>query len=234
MSFTCVTSLMGCSLQVHTSPTHGKTTAQSKHTGLRNSALRLPARVSAPRVTLRSSTTRTLQITSEYTVGDVYKTGETEKSEDGSYTDNYTIFLGGNSPANVPLQFRKGSADVVFRIPRPLGIAFEEKMVEGEACCVAEEVIAGSNAEKAGVQAGDILRLTTAVFTMKGVVDVTSWLNPPKNNNILAYFVADGKPFKQVMDALVSNGQMIDTPRGKREVEDVSLLLERPGGSASA
>jgi hypothetical protein len=64
---------------------------------------------------------------------------------------------------------------------------------------------------------------------MKGVVDVTSWLNPPKNNNILAYFVADGKPFKQVMDALVSNGQMIDTPRGKREVEDVSLLLERPG-----
>jgi hypothetical protein len=66
--------------------------------------------------------------------------------------DNYTIYLGGNSPANVPLQFRKGSADMVFRIPRPLGIAFEEKMVEGEACCVAEEVIAGSNAEKAGVK----------------------------------------------------------------------------------
>eukprot|EP00959_Pyramimonas_sp_CCMP1952_P162183 3390758-Pyramimonas_sp.AAC.2 len=80
--------------------------------------------------------------------------------------------------------------------------------------------------------AGDILRLTTAVFKMKGVVDVTAWLNPPKDNNILAYYVVDGRQFSKVMDALVSNGQLIDTPRGKQEVTDVTVILERPASRA--
>eukprot|EP00240_Pyramimonas_obovata_P013822 CAMPEP_0118933352 /NCGR_PEP_ID=MMETSP1169-20130426/11939_1 /TAXON_ID=36882 /ORGANISM="Pyramimonas obovata, Strain CCMP722" /LENGTH=208 /DNA_ID=CAMNT_0006876105 /DNA_START=96 /DNA_END=722 /DNA_ORIENTATION=- len=171
------------------------------------------------------------QIKSDMKVGEMTKTGATETLKDGSYKDNYTIFLGGNTPANEVLTFRKDSTAVTLTIPRPLGIAFEEKMVDGVACCVADEVIEGSNAEKAGVQAGDILRMTTAVFKMKGVVDVTAWLNPPKDNNILAYYVADGKPFSKVMDALVSNGQLIDTPRGKQEIEDVTILLERPGSA---
>eukprot|EP00959_Pyramimonas_sp_CCMP1952_P162182 3390758-Pyramimonas_sp.AAC.1 len=66
--------------------------------------------------------------------------------------DNFTIDLGGNTPANEELTFRKDSTAVTLTIPRPLGIAFEEKMIDGVPCCVADEVIEGSNAEKAGVK----------------------------------------------------------------------------------
>ena len=46
---------------------------------------------------------------------------------------------------------------------------------------------------------------------------------------VRAYFVADGRPFSQVMDAIVSNGNPVDTPEGQVELQDVSLVLERPG-----
>ena len=46
--------------------------------------------------------------------------------------------------------------------------------------------------------------------------------------NVPAYFVADGRTFNQVMDAIVSNGTPVDTPEGKVELQEVSLVLERP------
>mmetsp|Transcript_7256 Transcript_7256/g.9807 ORF Transcript_7256/g.9807 Transcript_7256/m.9807 type:complete len:218 (-) Transcript_7256:224-877(-) len=168
---------------------------------------------------------RSLQIRSE--LGDVKRTGIIETSKDGVITAEFSFDLGGPTAAKDSLSFQPGSEFETFVIPRPLGIIFEEKILNGEKCCVAEELVEGGNAEAKGVKVGDILRCTTGVFTVKGNIDVSTWMNPPKNTNVLAYFFADGKPFDQVMEAIVSNGQLIDTPRGKREIESVSLIVER-------
>ena len=52
------------------------------------------------------------------------------------------------------------------------------------------------------MKVGDVLRITTAVFNVPGVIDVTAWLNPPKSSNCKAFYVADQKPFDKVMDAI--------------------------------
>ena len=58
-------------------------------------------------------------------------------------------------------------------IPRPLGIVFEEKLDGIHQKIVVDEVLE-SNASKADVKVGDVLRITTAVFNVPGVIDVTA------------------------------------------------------------
>jgi len=152
----------------------------------------------------------------------------TEELKDGGFVAEYTFELGGAVPAVQKLSFPSNCEVVPLTIPRPLGIVFEEKEIDGKKRVVADEVVQGGNAEAAGVQVGDVLKCTTAVFTVKGTVDVSTWLNPPKNANVLAYFVTDDRSFEDTMNALISNSQLIDTPRGKYEVKTVTLLLERP------
>ena len=64
------------------------------------------------------------------------------------------------------------------------------------------------------MKVGDVLRITTAVFNVPGVIDVTAWLNPPKSSNCKAFYVADQKPFDKVMDAIKSHAVPVDTPDG--------------------
>ena len=57
-------------------------------------------------------------------------------------------------------------------------------------------------------------------------------MNPPRNANVLAFLPTDGKRFEEIMAAIQSHTQLIDTPRGKTEVERVTLLLERVAPSS--
>jgi hypothetical protein len=80
-------------------------------------------------------------------------------------------------------RYNMGSTPVTVTIERPLGIVFEDKLDGIYTKIVVDEIVEGSNASKADVQVGDVLRITTAVFNIPGVIDVTAWLNPPKSTN---------------------------------------------------
>ena len=145
------------------------------------------------------------------------------------FETEFLFDLGGETPAQVKdLRFKKDSEVVTVTIPRPLGIVFEEKLDGIYQKIVVDEVLEGSNASKADVKVGDVLRITTAVFNVPGVIDVTAWLNPPKSSNCKAFYVADQKPFDKVMDAIKSHAVPVDTLDGPMEVEEVGLVLERP------
>ena len=108
-------------------------------------------------------------------------------------------------------------------------IVFEEKNDGIYTKIVVDEIVPGSNAEKADVKVGDVLRITTAVFNVPGVVDVTAWLNPPKASNCKAFFACDGEPWEKCMNAITSHAVPVDTPSGEVEIDEVGLVLERPG-----
>ena len=150
----------------------------------------------------------------------------------GGFTQDFLFDLGvpdhPTDPAPLSeIKFEAGTEPVAVTIPRPLGIVFEEKMDGIYTKIVVDEIVPGSNAEKADVRVGDVLRVTSAVFNVPGVIDVTAWLNPPKSSNCKAFFVADQKPFDKVMSAIQSHAVPVDTPGGEVEIGEVGLILER-------
>jgi hypothetical protein len=155
----------------------------------------------------------------------------------GAFTQSFLFDLGVpqfpmNNPAPVnDVAFDSGSEAIAVTINRPLGIVFEEKLDGVYAKIVVDEIVPGSNAERNGnVRVGDVLRMTTAVFNVPGVVDVTAWLNPPKSTNCKAFFNCDQKSFEKVMAAIQSHVVPVDTPAGPMEIGEVGLVLERPAG----
>ena len=120
---------------------------------------------------------------------------------------------------------------MALQIARPLGIVFED--VGG--ACVAVEVVPGSNAADAGVLPGDVLRMCSAVAKGKSTVTVGKFAVEPslgmrkQSANRAACFCADGVPFPNCMDAIVSNGEEIDGVASAT----ASLLLERPASEKS-
>jgi len=142
--------------------------------------------------------------------------------------------LGGGKVGRELVRFREGAEAVAVELPRPLGIIFEEKKVDGMRYCVVDELVEGGNAAVSGeVRVGDILRVTTAVAKGADKVSVGKFQVEPslgqreKGGYSLAYFVADGQPFDRVMGALTSFANPIDAEEGPMEVPSVSLLLER-------
>ena len=57
-----------------------------------------------------------------------------------------------NKPAPETFTFRAGTEGVPIVVTRPLGVIFEEKKMDEENCIFAQEIVEGSNAEKAGVK----------------------------------------------------------------------------------
>jgi hypothetical protein len=153
----------------------------------------------------------------------------------GAFTQDFLFDLGvpqfptdSFAPVN-GVRFEAGSEAVAVTIERPLGIVFEEKVDGIYTKIVVDEIVPGSNAEKNGdVRVGDVLRITTAVFNVPGVVDVTAWLNPPKSTNCKAFFNCEQKSFDKVMSAIQSHVVPVDTPDGPMEIGEVGLVLERP------
>lgn len=91
-------------------------------------------------------------------------------SEAAGYEQDFFFDLGGADPAPVKgLRFETGTTPITVTIPRPLGIVFEEKLDGIYTKIVVDEIIEGSNASKADVKVGDVLRITTAVFNVPGV-----------------------------------------------------------------
>lgn len=155
-------------------------------------------------------------------------------SESAGFEQDFYFDLGGAEPAPLKgTRFEPGSTPVVVTIPRPLGIVFEERLEGIYTKIVVDEIVEGSNASKADVKVGDVLRITTAVFNVPGVIDVTAWLNPPKSTNCKAFFVADQKPFDKVMSAIQSHTVQVDTPNGPVDVKEVGLVLERKAGAGA-
>ena len=159
----------------------------------------------------------------------------TAATPSGGFTQDFFFDLGvpdhpTASPAPVRgTKFQAGAEAVAVTIDRPLGIVFEEKSDGIYTKIVVDEIVPGSNAEKADVKVGDVLRITTAVFNVPGVVDVTAWLNPPKASNCKAFFACDGEPWEKCMNAITSHAVTVDTPSGEVEIDEVGLVLERPG-----
>ena len=153
----------------------------------------------------------------------------------GAFTQDFLFDLGvpqfptdSFAPVN-DVRFEAGSEAVAVTIERPLGIVFEEKVDGIYTKIVVDEIVPGSNAEKNGdVRVGDVLRITSAVFNVPGVVDVTAWLNPPKSTNCKAFFNCEQKSFEKVMSAIQSHVVPVDTPDAPMEIGEVGLVLERP------
>jgi len=154
-----------------------------------------------------------------------------ETGTTGAFQETYGLDLGG-STGRETLTFAAGSNAVSLQVTRPMGIVFEEvAAADGKGVkIVAVEVIGGSNAEAAGVQAGDILRLTSAVAMGKSKVEVGNLQVEPslamrkQGVSRKAYFVADAQKFDSVMGAIQSNGEAVDGVYALT----VALLLERP------
>jgi hypothetical protein len=146
------------------------------------------------------------------------------------FLETYGLDLGGGAIQRETLKFGVGSEAVALEIPRPLGIVFEESP-DGK--CVAVEVVPDSNAEKAGVKPGDILRMCSAVAVGKSKVTVGTFAVEPslgmrkKSANKRACFVAEGVSFGNCVDAVVSNNEDVDGTISKTS----SLLFERPAAA---
>lgn len=91
-----------------------------------------------------------------------------------------------------------------------------------------------SNAEKAGVRVGDVLRLCTAVVEYRDKADTLSYYtSPPPARNRRALLVTDAQPFQKVMKALISNSQEVDMPDGTKNVfQEVPLVFERANAAS--
>lgn len=142
------------------------------------------------------------------------------------FLETYGLDLGDGAIQRETLKFGVGSQAVALEIARPLGIVFED--VGGK--CVAVEVVPGSNAADAGVSPGDVLRMCSAVAKGKSTVTVGKFAVEPslgmrkQGANRRACFCADGVPFPNCMDAVVSNGEEVNGVASAT----ASLLLERP------
>ena len=178
------------------------------------------------------------------------------------YRETFQISLLGLPGAPATEQVLVAGPDTVLVplvIQRPLGIVFEERRLALNAApaCVVDEVAPGrcaavpdalcesgvdfafcmrcarSNAEKAGVKTGDVLRLTTAVVEFRDKVDTMSYyMQAPAARNRRALLVSDGQPFAKVMKAIISNSVEVDLPDGTKKVfDDVPLVLERAAAS---
>mmetsp|Transcript_20038 Transcript_20038/g.49860 ORF Transcript_20038/g.49860 Transcript_20038/m.49860 type:complete len:210 (-) Transcript_20038:418-1047(-) len=198
----------------------------------------VPSRTAArprPRGSAHTSRRRALTVRlAEDAVGAVWvvEGSRAETPGEAGFAEDFYFDLGGSTPAPVKgIRFNTGSTPVTVTIPRPLGIVFEEKLDGIYTTIVVDEVVEGSNAARADVQVGDVLRITSAVFNVPGVVDVTAWLNPPKSTNCKAYFVADKQSFDKVMSAIQSHVVQVDTPDGPIDVGEVGLVLERKGAA---
>ena len=158
------------------------------------------------------------------------ETNRTTVANGEGFETEFMFDLGGETPAPVPgVRFDKDSEAVAVTIDRPLGIVFEERLNGVYTEIFVDEVLDGSNAAEANVKVGDVLRITTAVFNVPGVIDVTAWLNPPKASNCKAFFACDGEPWEKCMNAITSHAVPVDTPSGEVEIDEVGLVLERPG-----
>ena len=91
--------------------------------------------------------------------GGFLKYGVREELDGGDFMETYGLALGAGNVGRETLTFAAGTQPVALRVPRPLGVVFEE--VDGRV--VAVELVPESNAEEAGVQVGDVLRMTSAV-----------------------------------------------------------------------
>ncbi len=109
---------------------------------------------------------------------------------------------------------------ITVQAPLPLGIILGQSD-ELPGLTTVDEIADGSNGAAAGVRVGDIVRACTACQVS---MEMPTWqlmaggIGRPKTSRMM--FSTDGKPFEEVMDALVSN-QM--DPNGR----PVWLVLER-------
>ena len=183
----------------------------------------------SPQIFVRPSRNLAVRVTAGFVR---YGVREDPSPEDTSvgFLETYGLDLGGGAIQRETLKFGAGSQAVALEIARPLGIVFED--VGGK--CVAVEVVPGSNAADAGVLPGDVLRMCSAVAKGKSTVTVGKFAVEPslgmrkQSANRAACFCADGVPFPNCMDAIVSNGEEIDGVASAT----ASLLLERPTSSA--
>eukprot|EP00239_Pterosperma_sp_CCMP1384_P006878 CAMPEP_0197856452 /NCGR_PEP_ID=MMETSP1438-20131217/28589_1 /TAXON_ID=1461541 /ORGANISM="Pterosperma sp., Strain CCMP1384" /LENGTH=211 /DNA_ID=CAMNT_0043471909 /DNA_START=268 /DNA_END=903 /DNA_ORIENTATION=+ len=156
--------------------------------------------------------------------------GVTEKQDSGAFQETYGLNLG-KSIGRETLTFPAGASAVAVDVKLPMGMVLEEVTVEGKQVILAVDINEGSNAETAGVQVGDILRMTSAVAKGKVKVEVGRFQVEPslgmekKGDNRKAYFIVDGSSFGQVMNALVSNAEPV--PGADEDSPLVNLLLER-------
>jgi ferredoxin len=120
-------------------------------------------------------------------------------------------------------------------LKRPLGITFAERVKGGSGGVFVEEVGAGSNAQKAGVMAGDVLVRCSAVVLKTGKEGAFAnegyGATPFTNFERIEFECAD-QSFDNIMGAISSNN-----PRWG--ITDVTLELMRPmastnGGAAPA
>lgn len=155
--------------------------------------------------------------------------GNREELDEGKFQETVAFDLGGPKLAIQDLSFAPGSTPIAVTIARPLGIVFQQKAGGIRDIWIeVDEIVEGGNAEKADVKVGDVLRCCTAVFTVQTPTDMSTWLNPNKKYNALAFYVTDNKNFEDCMNALISNGQPIDLPDGNQEeIDSISLVLER-------
>lgn len=114
----------------------------------------------------------------------------------------------------------KKSKIITIQAALPLGLILGESN-EFPGLTTVDEINEGSNAELAGVMVGDLLRACTACQVS---MEMPTWqlmaggIGRPKTSRMM--FSTDGKPFEEVMEALVSNKM---DPKGRH----VWLVLER-------
>uniref|UniRef100_A0A7S1U795 PDZ domain-containing protein n=1 Tax=Phaeomonas parva TaxID=124430 RepID=A0A7S1U795_9STRA len=108
------------------------------------------------------------------------------------------------------------SALATVQVPLPMGMVIEESAtLEGKVEVV--EVVEGSNAEKAGVQVGDVLRGCTAMAVnlakaAEEDVAFNALAGATKPGLCRAFYIADGMPFDETMNALTSNAEQEGGP----------------------
>jgi hypothetical protein len=123
-----------------------------------------------------------------------------------------------------------GRSLVPLEIKRPMGMVLAERRVLNTTTeCFVDEVLPDSNALRAGVKVGDVLRLTTLVAAVRGKVDeIAYYSNPTSAKNRRALMVVDKQPFAKVMKAIASNAEPVDLMDGTaRPFESICIVLER-------
>lgn len=120
-----------------------------------------------------------------------------------------------------PLYKGDTSFITVVEAPLPLGMLLGEDKV-----IIVDEVASESNAEKAGIQEGDLIRACSACkmeMTMPTWQVIAGGIGIPKTRRFM--YQVDGKPLEEVMAAIASNRQ-------DPEARPVLLVVERMPQSA--
>jgi hypothetical protein len=126
------------------------------------------------------------------------------------YSAEVPILKGDGSEVMERVQFPprfkgKKSKIIAVQAPLPLGLILGESE-EFVGVTTVDEIGEGSNGELAGVKVGDILRACTACQVS---MEMPTWqlmaggIGRPKTSRMM--FSTDGRPFEEVMDALISN-----------------------------